>query len=338
MDAWAYTDYLDRHSDLQVLDDLDSMKSSLNDLGSLKTSLDEISNIHRSAAQQQAATLTAVQSTSTTQQQTLARLNQLLDASETNQANMMTEFQSLTTLFTQTVAASPVYSLTANNVSSNPDLLGRILRAELRQLLEPMSQKIDGRLDAIVDSLSRGSSETVHEFSGEEEDLCSTDLPLESGSTDMSTSQDRTQSTEIILSKSCVRSRSKFGALEIRMTRCRARSSGLRAPEAYFRIQVSFCPAPWLSSHGMSAMYSTGPNPFGYYDICPSIIPFSVVSRDSAVVEVITNDDVSCFRQMLDKGDIHWRDQMDGFGYIEVSLPGTRTNTDFVNQVVACVD
>lgn len=231
---------------------------------------------------------------------------------------MVAGFQSLAISIKEAVAVSPTYSLTTTNVPDDPDQVGRIIRAELKQVLEPFSHRINQGLDAIVESLSQSTSRSVHELAGIEDRCPSTKT---ASSTDLSVSQSRPQSSEIVLSSVFSRRSSRFGVLETRVTRCRARSTSLRiAPEAYFRVQVNFSPSPWLSSYGLSAIYSTGPNAFGYYDICPSIIPFRVVPMDWEVCGSIFDDDVSLFRQMLQEGRIHWRDQMDSFGYLEVSI------------------
>jgi hypothetical protein len=191
--------------------------------------------------------------------------------------------------------------------AENPDLLSRLIRAELKQTLEPMSS-LDEKLNKIIGHLAQTASKSAHEKTFM--DLPSTETAISSKA-----------STHVLQGSSCnsVREidifsttahpvplfvvertiRSSLGRLKIRILSLRSRSNFACPPERFFTVTVDFWPLPKWNSHGLSAMFSSGRNSHGYYDICPSLLPFRVWSETDLLWRVIDNDDINALQKML---------------------------------------
>lgn len=191
--------------------------------------------------------------------------------------------------------------------AENPDLLSKLIRAELKQTLEPMSS-LDEKLDKIIGQLAQTASKSAHEKTFM--DLPSTETAIPSKA-----------STHALQSASCtsVREIDNFsttpdpvplfvvdrtirftlGVVKIRILSLRSRSNFACPPERFFTVTVDFWPLPKWNSYGLSAMFSSGRNSHGYYDICPSLLPFRVWSETDLLWQVIDNDDINTLQKML---------------------------------------
>jgi hypothetical protein len=127
--------------------------------------------------------------------------------------------------------------------AENPDLLSKLIRAELKQTLEPISS-LDEKLDK---STSCTSVRQVDIFP-----TTAHPVPL------------------FVVDRAI---RSTLGVVKIRTLSLRSRSNFACPPERFFTVTVDFWPLPKWNSHGLSAMFSSGRNSHGYYEICPSILP-----------------------------------------------------------------
>ena len=207
--------------------------------------------------------------------------------------------------------------------------MSRILRAELKQVLEPFSQQIDRKLDAVIDSLSQDVSKHAQGLLDVEVEPKSSltgrsghakgPLLLSTISTN-SNFDTRTRflerksmgclSSEVKLSMVWHEYESRFGGLTVFVSKFRARGHCIAGPsKEYFRIRVDFRPAHWISSRGLSAIYSTSQDSFGYFSICPSMFTFRTLPDSSEVWHVVQLDDVTRLRHMLRYGEVNWRDQ-----------------------------
>jgi Tfp pilus assembly protein PilE len=191
--------------------------------------------------------------------------------------------------------------------AENPDLLSKLIRAELKQTLEPISS-LDEKLDKIIGHLVQTASKSAHEKTFI--DFPSTETAISSKA-----------STQALQSTSCtsVRQvdifpttahpvplfvvdraiRSTLGVVKIRTLSLRSRSNFACPPERFFTVTVDFWPLPKWNSHGLSAMFSSGRNSHGYYEICPSILPFRVWSETDLLWQIIDNDDIGALQKML---------------------------------------
>lgn len=136
------------------------------------------------------------------------------------------------------------------------------------------------------------------------------------------------QWTDVQLSRMWHHHGSRFGDIEVYVCKFRERSGDFtKSPEVYFQIRVDFRPANWITSYGLSAIYSTAPDALGYYEICPRLLPFRVLSMYSKAAYTIFHDDVAGFESMLSKGEINWFDQFCKKvfrTFLEVRLPTVR--------------
>ncbi|KAK3390286.1 hypothetical protein B0H63DRAFT_538537 [Podospora didyma] len=243
-------------------------------------------------------------------------------------------------------------------ITDDSDLLARVIRAELKQVFEPIADRAEKKLDAIVDSIScevsrkaaiYSCSDSVAETSSEEEEgtfgppsitLGHRLYPIDeegdgsscgletvaSDSTSFSNSSRSIQpasssrfSQEVKLFSFSHDFRSKLGSLTIRVSKFRVRntrstpcgtSNHHQHEPPFYRTMVDFCPAAWLgSSRGISLMHSGRKNAHGYYDICPSVLTFQILSREHPVWNAIDCDDAAYFRQLLERGLVSLRDQ-----------------------------
>ena len=122
---------------------------------------------------------------------------------------------------------------------------------------------------------------------------------------------------------------SALGVIRVVVTKFRTRAnSETPFTDPFFRLTLTIAPAPWLSHRGFSLQYSTGTDSQGYCNILPGILSFrihlrcrlkermacrrrglSIPSWSHPIWEVIDNDDVEKFQQMLRNGEVSWRDQ-----------------------------
>jgi hypothetical protein len=189
--------------------------------------------------------------------------------------------------------------------AESPDLLSKLIRAELKQTLEPISS-LDEKLDKIIGHLAQIASKSAHEKTFM--DLPSIEAAIPSKvSTHAMQSASCTSVREIdIFSTTPVplfvverTIRSTLGVVKIRILSLRSRSNFACPPERFFTVSVDFWPLPKWNSHGLSAMFSSGRNSHGYYDICPSLLPFRVWSETDLLWQVIDNDDINTLQKML---------------------------------------
>lgn len=224
--------------------------------------------------------------------------------------------------------SSPSLSLATDDVPDDLHLLSRIVRAEIKGALEPFADKISGRLDSVVDSTATEvlrKLQGVNDEDGTDVDPLTHTSPTATvpGVAELSTGGHRPERcpsgpipvrqrpADIQLSRTYHKHSSIFGDVGVYVSKFRKRSSHVtRSPEAYFQIRVDFHPARWITSYGISATYSTAPDVFGYYEICPRILPYRVLSIKSQAFRIIVNDDVSQFKRMISKGEISWFDRI----------------------------
>ncbi|KAF9765659.1 hypothetical protein IL306_002042 [Fusarium sp. DS 682] len=227
---------------------------------------------------------------------------------------------------------TPSASSTTDRIPDDLSLLSRIVRYETKHVLEPIAHRLEGKMDIIAETLAIGISKTVsgyenecrcHSSHLEEPKIAHQESALDSDSRrTVAVKQGpaeppsrRTLSRDIKLFSTNHQQSSKFWRIYVRISKFRTRSVLGKPPESYFRIELDICLPPWLCSTGLSAVYSSGKNSFGCYDICPSIITFRIIQRclpntDQHFVWVtIQKDDKEQFQHMLASGEIGWRDQ-----------------------------
>ncbi|KAI0021786.1 hypothetical protein F4780DRAFT_265834 [Xylariomycetidae sp. FL0641] len=220
----------------------------------------------------------------------------------------------------------------------NTDILGRVLRAELQNQLGPLAQQIEGMKDVIertaldVSRYSHESgifesspanletnhaipcSDTPHSrIGGSEEPFRNTRVTLyEPGR------QKASREAELFRFEKWMKT--KFGNLFVTGCTYRFRHTLDHHGSVYFRLQVTVIPAPWILPHAVSLSYSSGPDVYGFYAICPSIMPLRVVDFKEHE-EVFQNDDLLSFRQLLDQRVLTPRDvHTNGWNLFEIVL------------------
>ncbi|KAK3331706.1 hypothetical protein B0T19DRAFT_85691 [Cercophora scortea] len=227
----------------------------------------------------------------------------------------------------------------------NPDLLGRIVRAELKQQLEPLSHRlkisastIDGIALAVSGEASRLQSAgrrsespspgtADHEERGliRLEEECTPPGPCRAQSRRTpETNYSNLRSKEVILSTHTSYFRNNLFRLLIHVETYRYRYDDATANHngsTFFRIRVDIIPQPWLLSAGLSVVYSSGQNAHGYYDICPSILPTRVLPIDSPIWHVFMNDDVSGLKELMRQHRLTIRDHNQcGYNILMVAI------------------
>jgi hypothetical protein len=222
-------------------------------------------------------------------------------------SDIKTRIKAFSSMTTTQGQQSGAFHTTRYMSAENPDALGRLIRTELKQALEPMSS-LDEKLDQIIGSLAQTASKIVHEKAIM--DLPSTESAISSKAEPhalQSTTCASVREIDIFSTNAHPvplfvverKIRSTLGVLKIQILSLRSRSNLARPPERFFTITVDFWPLPKWNSYGLSTMFSSGRNSHGYWDICPSLLPFRVWSETDLLWQVIDNDDIEAFRKML---------------------------------------
>ncbi|KAM7216559.1 hypothetical protein V8F06_008087 [Rhypophila decipiens] len=195
------------------------------------------------------------------------------------------------------------------------DALVRLVRAELRQQVEPILNNIDGvteRLDNIV--MDIGHKANAESLIGTRQ--CTSISP------DPKEKVDESPPSEFFPSEPDTRPTRSRGSKEIPLFSYKLEKDHRKCCQVdvdsqtrFFNLQVDMIPKRWLSSRGLSAFYSSGPDHCGYYSICPSILPFSIIDIAShKVLYLLLEDELQGFRKMLQRGQVGIRDRSDAGG------------------------
>ncbi|KAK1763399.1 hypothetical protein QBC33DRAFT_550042 [Phialemonium atrogriseum] len=223
---------------------------------------------------------------------------------------------------TQAVNAMSFSRLLADE---SPDYLGRIVRAELKQQLEPLSchlKGVKGMIDQVALAVSEQAS-PLHAADAARPDAINTSTThpaqeervshhqLEEGrcAESPSTKTRLTRRPREVKLYSFIRCiRTKLCYLQIEVDTYRRCGNFIGEQETFFRLRVLVLPSPWLCSRGLSFMFSSGQNANGHYDICPSIVPFRVIPSSSPVWNAWIYDDISGVKAMLSRHQVTLRD------------------------------
>lgn len=235
---------------------------------------------------------------------------------------------------------SPAESITRNGMlasrritTENPEIIGKIIRAELRQQLEPLAGRLDG-MKELVNSLTASISGQTHLLDDAREETCfretsssgsshtttsmiryhqdSPDGSIASGRRNTTTVRTAPRKREALLYTKYHYIESRIGEIQVIIQAYRQCGLLAKRKGRYFRLKVAILPRPWLFSKGMSIMGSNGPNAHGHYDICPSIMPFRIIPSTSptmaALKNVLYDDDLPGFQKLLFDGVVTLRD------------------------------
>ena len=226
--------------------------------------------------------------------------------------------------------------------ASDATVLAQIVRHELQHQLKPLLGQV-GReyIDRVANAFSSDTVETCLFKEDEalvtapnrDDSLLNISSPV-SSSREVGDSQERSMSPSnnnrslrrrnIPLTYTFHQIQTKFGLLSIRLKRYWQRTPGQYLPgtdhnHTYFTLQVDIVPCFWISSRGLSAIYSSGPDPQGYNDILPSISTINIIPNTSSIYPIIISDDVRGLRLSLEQGDVTIRDQgLEGLNLLEV--------------------
>ncbi|KAK4209678.1 hypothetical protein QBC37DRAFT_351380 [Rhypophila decipiens] len=271
----------------------------------------------------------------TTVQSDVSRMISLQNDSLASCQTLETAVQTNThaiTMFREAQTAG-ITTAISNLEAASIDALVRLVRAELRQQVEPILNNINGvteRLDNIV--MDIGHKANAESLFGTRE--CTSISPdpkekvEESPPSEFSPSEPDTKSTRSRGSKeiplfSYKLKKTITGAvtLSIRLRTYRIRGQiNVDSQTRFFNLQVDMIPKPWLSSKGLSAFYSSAPDHRGYYSICPSILPFNIIDGSHDVVRLLCDDDLQGFRKMLQRGQLGIRDRSVSFDLHQEAL------------------
>jgi hypothetical protein len=237
----------------------------------------------------------------------------------------------------EVVSASSILS------AETADILGRLIRTELRNQLEPMAHHLD-RLDDTINRIAseisgKAAKEGIFSMKLDKRDTVQdfvvpnrSTAAIHSGADSWLAYPKGGQDTlprvfkPVILFKFHREWETRLGHFRLRVNTCRTRDINNRS-EKFFEIRLDFFPRPWLYTRGIEVRYSTRANASGFYDICPSIYPFFVSSRqqnDDDIWQDIYIDDVDNVRKMIAGGHVRFRDVLpDGVNFLSVRLVRT---------------
>jgi len=216
-------------------------------------------------------------------------------------------------------------TLKSNLEAGSIDALGRLIRAELRQQLEPVLNGNIGGVKEQVDSIIMeiGNKANAERLVGTRQ---STPIPPYTNSeVDKRPSSERlsrneppgransTGSKEIrLFSYRFYGTIAGAVTINIRLHTYRVRGQiNVDSQTKFFQLQVDIIPWRWLCSKGFSTFYSSGPDHRGYFNICPGILPIGIISWE-VLEPVVEADDLEEFRRMLQGGQLGIRDRING--------------------------
>ncbi|KAF3025851.1 hypothetical protein E8E14_014770 [Neopestalotiopsis sp. 37M] len=219
--------------------------------------------------------------------------------------------------------------------ADSPHSLGWILRNELKRQLTPFSDDFR-RVSELLDQTANFVSHQSHDhniFQSEDHMATQTHVPNQSltniltpkvstgTSQEMATYHksttnisDPSENNQLEPRKVPLFSTYHFittmiGTLVIRVTSYRLSNSTSHQDTKHFQVKITFAPKKQLSLHGLSLAYSSGPDNMGYYDILPRIQLFSVHYLPSPLHDVIYDDDLIGFMEMLQNRTLSLRDR-----------------------------
>ncbi len=264
----------------------------------------------------------------------LARQNDILSSSQKLEEGLRAHSQEtgskLTSVATGLTALNQsieVLTTKTDLATDNADVLGRLVRAELRQQFEPLFSQVHGlreQVDRIALTFSAkahnqavfqmtGSVPDIRDLSDVHEKSVSADA-LEKKKIDVIASMTSSTTTagkasqEVRLLSTIRNMKTILGCFKVRLDTYRLRNLDANSQTKFFRLQVDFVPRRWLPC-GFSALYATGPDSLGYYSICPTIQTFRIIPETDHVWDLFDSDDVDGVRRMIEGGQLRLRDK-----------------------------
>lgn len=207
-------------------------------------------------------------------------------------------------------------------------ILSRIIRAELRQQLKPISDRladVSGLIDGIAVASATHSTQSAPIFSQVGKQLSR--IEVRPVNPTQPSNADPGRSREVVLSTTRYRVDARLAYIYIGLDAYRCKDSLHSVSKQYFRLAILIIPRPHLCSRGISLLASSGPKACGHYEICPSILPMRVVEDWDTWVfpKACERDDVSEFRKLLSTGEVTLRDVTDfGANILDVCLLASR--------------
>lgn len=223
--------------------------------------------------------------------------------------------------------------------ADSPYSLGWVVRAELKRQLTPFSDDFR-RVSELLDQTANFVSHQAHNhniFQSEDHVTSQTHVPIQSltntsrPKVPMGTSQGVVTHDKSSMTLSNLSEKVQFhsrkvplfstfhyiktilGILVIQVASYRLSNSKPGKDTKHFRLKITFLPDIWLSFHGFSLAYSSGPDNMGFYDILPRIQVFSIHKISSPLFDIILEDDLEGFMKMLQERSLSLGDR-DLFG------------------------
>jgi hypothetical protein len=276
------------------------------------------------------------------QRRSLVSVDALQMSSTVQHSQISSQISHLSSMVDRQAQTLRTISSSSILIADDGDALSRLIHAELRSQLQPMAQRLEG-IEEIIrhmasSVLERFQSEGVFSTDAEPSQLLARESsPVANARRSGSGTRAASISSELAcyttqqlplltphvrLFRNSREWRTRLGIFRLGVKVCRTRSSGALygSTEKFFELQFDFIPPMWLSSIGLSVLYSTGSNSRGYYDICPSILPIRVIPSSSSLWDPIRNDDIIGFRKLLESGALTFKDvDEDGENILEAS-------------------
>lgn len=207
----------------------------------------------------------------------------------------------------------------ATLVAENADVLARLVRAELRQQLEPLLERIDGvaeHIDRVALAIS-GKADAESVVQTEELGSAPQDFGREMFKPEVSLGFQRiqldsnTQANSGAVKLFSARNyylTTKFGTLRCQLRTCQPPRCAMGRQRGHFELTIDVFPRLFFS-RGISLLYSSSPNSRGYYSICPSIATFGIIPRESPVWALLRSDDKLGVEAMIERGEVNILDR-----------------------------
>ncbi|KAJ6786266.1 hypothetical protein PWT90_00806 [Aphanocladium album] len=230
----------------------------------------------------------------------------------------------------------------ADVVASDADVLSRLIRAELRQQLEPLLNQFDKASEHIDRVAMAFASETVTNDlfrmgeTSSKSKFANTSTqdqrskPQESvqqaapsAASQVTSGKDARvlQPQRVYLSCFTHKICSRIGSISVILRTYRLRRPGANSGDTHFELRAHIIPSASLYCRGLSALYSSGPDCCGYFSITPRISLVNIIADGAEIYDVISDDDVRRFRMLLEEGKFGiWDLDCNGINLIEADM------------------
>lgn len=221
----------------------------------------------------------------------------------------------------------PMRDMTTTNIIGAVDAesLGRLLAKQLKRQMEPMAERLEN-VESLVVEMANAVIEKTTRDQIFEKDLADSPMNIDDDSISESNQEwqhfragreSRPHSSRLFAFSRhwCTR----LGCIILCVTTHQTRTYSERL-ERSFHVSLTYTPPRRLLGWGLRIMYSTGPDPYGFYEICPRLQPIRILPDNNPVWTPFEVDDVARVKEMIHNRELVLTDiNENGLNLVQVS-------------------